>query len=375
MLARVKFGIRAEEAGWTAVKIFGLLVVLGALITSSSRGLVRSPFTGGPNTVIPAAIRASRIDMLTVSFPARVEQLKVAPGDSVKAGQLLAVLTSEDLDRQVSAARRRVAVAEARSAGAHPGPEKSLYELQSRSAERSLELARARVSGFSADAEQSEYAIAQKRREKIAALVKQHMATAAELESAEREETNAFRNLKSSREQQSRLQQELDLSEVQSAMLRIQAQPTQNTASPAELDLEDARAALESVLQHQSELKVTAPHDGIVLSSTLSTGDRVYAGSPIVYVADVSRLSFEAAVGAGVARQIRPGDAVRLRLPTEPPSKIEARISYVALAPDPVQQNYIVRAIIDNPDPNAILVGMEGAIEVQHSESTWRRPF
>jgi multidrug resistance efflux pump len=370
MQIRIKVGDQAEARGWTIVKLFVLVVVLGALISSSSRGLGRSPEGTGPKTVLPAVIRAARVDTIAVAFPATVRKILVTPGATVKAGQLVAVLDSEEVERQLSSARRRVALA-----GRKPLPASArLTELQIRSAARSLDLARRRLAEYSlADAEAAVQA-AKARREKIAALVRQHMATAAEVEAAQKEEQNEVRNLKAAREHQSRLEQELEAAELQSALLQSQTAATPDSGAQT-LELADARAALEAVLRQQSDLQVKAPNDGVVLSSMLSPGDRVFAGSPILYIADDSRLSLEAAVSATLARAIHSGDAVRLRIPTDPPRQVDAQVSSVALAPDPVQQSYVVRAVIGNPDRNAILVGMEGAIEFQHPESAWRRQF
>ena len=48
MQVRIRVGQGAENTGWNVVKIFGLVVVLGALISSSSRGLVRGRASNGP---------------------------------------------------------------------------------------------------------------------------------------------------------------------------------------------------------------------------------------------------------------------------------------------------------------------------------------
>lgn len=377
MRVRIKVGQNAEEAGWGVAKVFGLIVVLGALVSSSTRAPVKANSGNGPKTVLPATIRAARVDSLTVSSPARVRAVLVTPGQTVRAGQLLAELESDDVERQVASAQRRVAMAEVRSGTRKPsGNAGRMVELQTRSAEHSLELAKKRVQEFTLTDAETAWAAAKTRRDRIAALVKQHLATDVELQNAEREEQAERRNLKAARDQESRLAQELELSEVQAAMLRAQAPPGDGTGeTTARIEMEDARSALAEAVERQVELQVRAPHDGVVLSTVLNPGDRVYAGSPILYVADQSKLSFEAPVTPVLARQIKPGDTVRVRVPTEPPRQIDAQVSSVALAPDPVHQSYVVRAVIANPDRNTILVGMEGAIEFPHSESAWRRPF
>lgn len=370
MQIRIKVGEHAETAGWTVVKLFALATVIVALISSSSRGLGRAPAGKGPKTVLPAVIRAARVDTIAVAFPAVVAKILVAPGATVKAGDAVAVLESEDVERQLASARRRVAIASRkplRAAG-------RLAELQMRSAQRSLDLARRRLAEFSLGDAEAGLETAKARREKIAALARRHMATAAEVDAAHKEELNELRNLKAAREHESRLRQEVEAAELQVALLEAQRDPAPDNSAQA-AELADARAALKAALRQKSELQVKAPNAGVALNSMLSPGDRVFAGTPILHIADDSRLIFEAAVSATLARAIHSGDAVRLRIPTDPPRQVDAQVSTVALAPDPAQQSYVVRAVIANPDRNAILVGMEGAIEFPHPEKAWRRPF
>jgi multidrug efflux pump subunit AcrA (membrane-fusion protein) len=371
MLVRIKVGGTAEQVGWSAVKLFGLVVVIGALVSSTSRGVMKP--TTGLKTVLPAVIRAGQVDTLTVPFGGRVKQVLVAPGDEVAAGQLLLVLESEELSRQIERARRHLVLAQARVGGDTPVRSKA-DDLQLRGAERSLELARRRLARYSiADAE-SAYSQARKRKEQLAALVASKMATAGELALGEREEENELRNLKAAQETYSRLEQEVESYENQIAILNSYAAATPASAA-TDSEIADASAVLEDLLSHQANLEVKAPRNGVVLSGIATAGDRVFAGAPIAQVADISRLCFEAPVSATIARQVRPGTPVRIRVPTEPPQQIDAEVSSVALVPDPVQQSYVVRAVIANPERGVILVGMEGAMEFPHSESTWRRLF
>ena len=377
MRVKFKVGGRAEDIGWNTVKLFGLVVVVGALISSSSRGVMK-PAPSSPKTVIPANIRAAVMDSLTVPFGARVVQVFVAPGTEVKAGQPIALLESDEVRQQVQAAQRRFAIAQIRSKPASSRQATPAETLQRRAARRSLDIAKQRLAADSLTDAESVYAAAKAKRDKIALLVAQQMATSVELDGATREALNELRNLRAAQERHSRLEQEAESYETQLAVLEAQSGAQAGAggaAAGADLELADARAAVEAANHNVESLQVKAPRDGVVLSSVPSVGDRVFAGSPIVHIADVSRLSFEAPVSAVIARQIRPGSTVRLRVPTEPPRQVVAEVSSVSLAPDPIQQSYVVRAVISNPDRNVILVGMEGAMEFPHGESLWRRLF
>ena len=260
MRVKIRVGQNADDVGWALAKIFGIVVVLSAMVSSGTKTTGGTAFGGGTGALLPASIHAARVDTLTVSSAARVRRILASPGQTVRAGQLLAELESEEVVRQAESARRRLSAAQPRAG------EGGITEL-------------------------------------------------------------------------------------------------------------DARSALGEGIRRQEELKVTAPHDGVVVGTVLAAGDRVSAGTPIVHVADQSKLSFEASVTPLMARKIKPGDPVRIRVPTVPPRQLDAQVSTVALASDPAQQSYIVRAIIANPDFNAILVGKKGAIELRRSAMSWRGPF
>ncbi len=374
MQMRIRVGPRAEHAGWAVVKLFALILVVSSLVSSSSRDWLRRAPQPGPKTVLPALIRAARMEAITVPFSARVARVLVAPGSKVKNGELLAVLESEEVNERIVSARRRVAICATR-AGADPQSSIEANGLRSRSAEASLAAAQRRMAEYSSSATEAAYSRATERRQKIAALVRDHMATSAELDAAGHEEQNWLRNLRAEHDQQSRLSEELRTAEVQAALVRTEIAAPHPERTAARIELAEAQEALRSALRQQSELEVRAPRDGIVLSSVPAGGDRVFVGSPVFHLADTSQLSFEAAVSAKLAGEIHPGDAVRLRIPTDPPRYASAKISTVALAPDPTQQSYIVRAVTPNPEPSSVLVGLEGAIEFPHRERTWRRPF
>ena len=375
MRIRITVGERAEHIGWNAVKLFGLVVVIGALISSSSRGVVK-PTPSAPSTVIPAQIRAAHVEAVSVPFGGRVVQVLVAPGATVKAGQLLAVLESDEVRQQMETTARRLAIAKMRvTPRVTKRKATAAEELQARTTKRALEAARRRFATDSTAEAEAAYASARSKREKLAGLVADRMATAAELDAAQREEQNELRNLKAAQEHHSRLEQEVESYETQLFVLTAQLEGAPASEDGAGLELAEAQAAADLAARNSASLRLTAPCDGVVLSSVPTVGDRVFAGAPIVQVADVSRLSFEAPVSAIIARQVRPGMTVRLRVPTEPPQRLDAEISSVALVPDPIQQSYVVRAVISNPDRNVILVGMEGAMEFPHGESLWRRLF
>ena len=59
---------------------------------------------------------------------------------------------------------------------------------------------------------------------------------------------------------------------------------------------------------------------------------------------------------------------VTVRVPTDPPTRVSAKITSVSTVPDPAKQAYLVKINVPNPDPRTILAGLEGAIEIRHGD-------
>ena len=105
---------------------------------------------------------------------------------------------------------------------------------------------------------------------------------------------------------------------------------------------------------------------GTVLSALVAPGECVAAGATLFQMGDVAELSVEVPVDAEIARNVAKGDRVTVRLPTHPPTQIEAAVSSVVLAPGEDTRSYVVRVLIPNPDPRTILAGLEGAVAFRH---------
>ncbi|MBI4876676.1 MAG: efflux RND transporter periplasmic adaptor subunit [Acidobacteria bacterium] len=358
-----------ESMGWSATKIFCLIVALGAAVGPATRGLSSSR-SSGIRTVLPAVVRAGAAYTVTAGSEARVVSVLVAAGQRVEAGQLLAVLESEEVTRAYERARLRLQIAERKLAAAGgSAPAARIREEQQRAAVRSLEASQHRLKDFSMAGAERAYATVKARLDGIERLRAQKLATDGEAETARRDEQNEFRNLQSAREHWSRLGQEVEAAESQLRLLSIQLNSAEDTSPlAARLEYEEAVALCEDAAQKVKNLRVLAPGPGVVLSAAPDPGERVLAGTHLFHIADLSRLNLEARVSAAIAGRIQTGLPVRLRIPTDPPRDVDAAVSAVSVAPDSNQQSYVVRATIANLDWSVILVGLEGAMEFSHLE-------
>jgi multidrug resistance efflux pump len=134
----------------------------------------------------------------------------------------------------------------------------------------------------------------------------------------------------------------------------------------AEIEHKEAEALLHAALKRLESLTVAAPRAGTVVSVTVHPGDAVWTGTPLLQIADATRLLVEVPLTAGMARSIRQGSPVVVRIPGDPPHELNAAVDAVVMATDRDHQSYSARILIDNPTPSAVLADLSCAVEFGH---------
>jgi len=259
---------RALFGGGAAALLLGV-----ALAGCSSRPDTASPDTSAPVpvTVAPVAmtdvaspiesggvVQARTTATITARILAPVRDVRVSPGDRVRAGQVLVTLDANDL-----AAGARAARAAAVAAG--QGSKAAAAERQS--AEAGLALARAT-------------------HDRIEGLLAKRSATAQELDDA----TAALRG----------------------AEARVAAAAAR--AQQAESAIEGARAASDQASTTESFAAITAPFDGIVTEKLIEPGNMASPGTPLLRMEDTRGFRLEVRVDESRVGQIENGAAVTVVL-------------------------------------------------------------
>jgi multidrug resistance efflux pump len=235
------------------------------------------------------------------------------------------------------------------------------------SAERALDAANERLVKFSLDAAQDNAQKTQVNMQEIATLVQQGLATNAEFEEARRAAALSARDLQGEREHLSRLREEVDL-----ATARVSNEPSllQNPGRTEELnlrmELQEAETALKIAARHCDSQRLLSTGTGTVLKVMVNVGDRIPSGFPIVQIGQLDRLDFDVPVDALVARTIKVGQPMNVRIPTEPPTQIVAPVAAILMVPAQDQSAYTVRITVDNPARSAVLVGLSAQVEFPH---------
>jgi HlyD family secretion protein len=360
----------------TAVAVFLILMtsVIGSV--SQVRAVTHRANAGigsGPHTVLPGTLFATRNAAVFVDFPATVESVAVAPGETVEAGQLLAVLENPELSLAAQRAKARFARASERlSSFKRKGGQDLASRIQQEehlAAEQSWVAAVKRLNGFDLESAQYAYKNARERSAQMKALLAQQLVTSAELEQSLRAEQAVLQALQSSLEHYSRLKQEAAATESRLKITQMRIDQYEGSESAnARREYDEARIDLELAQRRLDNMNVTSPRRGTVLKVGVSAGDRIISGAPVVHLSDLSNLRVEVPVTAKVAREISVGAPVEVRLPTDPPRAVAAAVQSVLLVPDARSQSYLVQIRIPNPEPGVILAGLDCAVVFPHIE-------
>jgi multidrug efflux pump subunit AcrA (membrane-fusion protein) len=375
MTLRLQWNSRLKPIWWALFALLGTTFVVSALVSPGSR-LLPGWRSEELRTVLPARIKPSTTFAANSELAGRVVSVAISPGTLVKAGQTLATLDSDELTDEIERARRRVKIDENRIAVLrHPGSRaaKRVETERYQSALHAKKAARERLGAYSTADMEKAWTEAKRRTAQIRSLLDQQLATASELDDALSREQDTLNALKNAREHWSRLKQEAEIADSQVRMARVDTSEDPNTLLAAQMDLDDAREALRQAQQKERAKTITARRAGTVLRVDVHPGDRVTPGEALFQIADLSELNFEVPVSASIAEQVHPGRAVVVRIPTDPPRTQAASVASVLLSPDQDHPSYIVRITIPNPNPAAILAGLEGAVEFPHLGSQWKR--
>ncbi len=356
--------VRLEKIGWGVVKVAFVALVLMLILNPATKG--RAGFSStGLETVLPARIKAAGLFSINAELSGTITELAVKAGDTVTGDQLLAVISNPAIEGLVERAHRRMSLAAERlkQPKTSAQPQHRWLDEQRTAAAKNVQAAERRVREFTlADAEQS-FARARANSARIKSLLDQHLATA-------READNELRNLNARRELGTRLRQELESAHSQLKMAQLQLDSVNPVAAPdsgyAKLEFKEAKAAYESLNERLSGLRIVARHSGTVIRVNATPGSAVQEGATLFEIANSGNLHFDVSAPATIARSVHPGDRVLVRVPTDPPSEVPARVAKVLLEPDPQQLSYLIRVTIPNPAPDRFLVGLEGAVSFTH---------
>ena len=360
---------RAILLGAAAVAIAASLFGWSRLRDGRSDGVLR----------LSGNVEVTDVDV-SFKVPGRVKTRLVDEGMPVVAGQVVATLDSEDLEREVGLKEAEVAAARAALAELLAGSRRQeiaraeadtaqararLDELASGSRPQEIEAARAAVARAEAEADRQarDY-------ERIAALYARDAVARREFESAKSASDVAQARLKEAnenlllvregprREQVAQARAGLDRS-LESLSL-VKEGPRAETIAQARARARQADEAVALARTRLSYATVRSPLAGIVLSKNVEPGDYVAPGTPVVTVGDLRNAWVRAYVEETDLARVKAGQAVSVTNDTYPGKRYAGRVSFISpeaeFTPKSVQTKkervklvYRIKVDIDNP--------------------------
>lgn len=280
----------------------------------------------------------------------RIIEIRYREGDTVKAGDIIAMLDDEQVRARESQAQAALAQATARLQAARQqtaifGDQLQQTEIQTGQAKLDaagrVKQAEAELAAAEAELAQqrSSYQLAAFDRDAYARLVKtgaaserqgkQAATTAAAQASAV---AAAERRVEAAKGALTTAQSMLENPSIRTAQAsgirRQMAQQTAEIASAA-ADEARARAQLQEAQANRSDLVIRAPFGGTVITRTAEPGEVISAGTPIVTLLDLHKVYLRGFVPEGRIGLVKNGQAARVFLDSSPKQPITAYVSRI----------------------------------------------
>ena len=269
-----------------------------ALLLSSLVATLLAGCGGDPKTVRASGIiEMDEIDVGSL-VGGRVVRMMVNEGDSVRAGDTLAVLQRAEVAAEVSAQAAEAERAAAQSQEVAKGPRR-----------QEIQIARANLSAL-----QAQLALAEKQFERVQALFRQQAASAEELDRAKSARDDLVARRDAAREQ-------LRLLEAGSRREDIVAARQAAVA---------ARASMVGALGRLNELVLVAPTRGVVLLRNFEPGELAGPNVPVVTLGNPDSLWVRAYLAAPLVSRIRRGAEAQVRLGGGDKRRFAGRVAEIA---------------------------------------------
>ena len=382
--------------------IFLVLIVVAIALAVWYVYIRRPALQGAENLVVTPGRIAGDEATVSAKTAGRVREIRFREGDSVRAGDVIAILDDDQVQAREDAAKSAVQQAEARvrssqqqimvlQAQEHSSSisvDQSKIDSQGRvnqaraqvaAAEAALAQARAANEQAKYDYEnQSRLAKAGDLPERQGMLAKSNFdATTAAVNAAE-EQVKAARGAYNA--QLAALKTPAILTS-QTLSIQEQISKAQSEIAAAMADAEKARAQLREAEANRADLQIAAPFDGTITVRSVEPGEVINPGTAIVTLVNLQELYLRVFVPIAEIDRVRVGQSARIYLDSQPGRAIEATVSRIdpdaAFTPentyyreDRIRQVVGVKLAIKNADGSA-KPGIPGEGEILVSGSEW----
>jgi multidrug efflux pump subunit AcrA (membrane-fusion protein) len=283
----------------------------------------------------PATIFPKEQANIAARLAAPIRELRVKKGDTIRAGEILALLENRDLVAQRQEAESALADAQA-----------NLQKITAGSIPTEIGRAEGQVSTTKAALDQ-----AQKNLDRRQALFQQGAIPNRDLLQSQTELATAKANYEVAVRAFDLLKGQSREADINSARARV---------GQAEAKLANVRANLEF-------MQLRAPFNGTVTEQFQYPGDMAQPSSPVYTVMDLSTVSARAQVPEISARSLKQGQTCEFTSGDDPARFVPGRITVINRAVDPQRRTVEVWCFIERP-PVALRAGVFGNVAIHTGE-------
>lgn len=340
-----------EELQMKRRPVLGLLAAV--LLGLAGYGFWRVFFAGRsvPASIIELSGRIEGDDStLSPKTSGRIVKLCFREGDGVHAGDIIAVLSDEQIVAREDQARAAVSIAQAKDRSARDQIavlEQQLLQSQLQTEQSKLDAegrvrqAEAELAAAEADLAQQEasYQLAAFDRDAYTRLAKTGAASerqakeaiatagrlAAAVAAAKRRVAAASGALTTAKANL----QTPDIRQAQVAMVRKQMMQQQAEIRSAAASIRQARGQLLEAEANRRDLTVYAPFDGVIATRAAEPGEVVTAGTPLVTLIDLTRVYLREFIPEGQIGSVKLGQPARVYLDSNPNRPLDAYVSRI----------------------------------------------
>ncbi|HJZ67228.1 MAG TPA: HlyD family efflux transporter periplasmic adaptor subunit [Blastocatellia bacterium] len=329
----------------------GILGLIALIVIAAVIGYLLFHKPAAPNSIISLSGRIEGDDSaIAPKTGGRILEVRVREGDSVKAGDTIAVLDDQQIRAREDQARAALSVAEAKAKAARD----QIAVLQEQWKQNNIQVEQARIdaqgrvrqaeaemSAAEADLAQQEAAyqlalfdkeaytklaqtgaVAERKGKEAASTAAQHAAAVAaakqRVEAARGALTMATANLANPQ-----------IRGAETEAVRKQIAQQQAEVASANASIAQARAQVAEAEANRKDLIVLAPFDATVTTRSAEPGEVVSAGTTIVTLLDLSKVYLRGYVPEGEIGNVKLEQPARVYLDSNPNQPIEAYVSRI----------------------------------------------
>ena len=307
--------------------------------------------SGPPQNVITLSGRIEGdVSTIAAKFSGRILEVRVREGDTVNAGDVIAVLDDEqiraresqaqasvsDAEAKVEAARAQIAVLQEQVRQSELLTEQARTDAQGRvrqaesevvaaEAELAKQEAAYRIAAFDRDAYTrlaATGAVSERKGKEASSTAEQQTAAVAAARKRVDSARGALLVAKASLTNPS-------IRASQAGANRKQIVAQQKEIASANAKLEQARAQLSEAEANRKDLNITAPFAGTVATRTAEPGEVVAAGTAIVTMLDLSKVYLRGFVPEGDIGRVTVDQPARIYLDSNPNQPLDAYVSRI----------------------------------------------